>query len=248
MENEISILIVEDEEIWVEQLHFILNEFGFTVTKTVSNADDALAALSACKYDLVLLDIYLNGKKSGIELGRIINKLYKKPFIFTTASQQQHQMKEAAGTMPSAYLTKPVNPASLFIAIQNAINNFSNNQTASLKGEEPEFVSFFVKHGNKYKKIDWVDVAFLSAGKNYTSVFNSADKTEYYIRSSLQKILQYQVPKQLQKQFLQVNRSEAVQLSFVQEVTNSEVKTAFKSFAVSETYSKELKSKLNIIS
>ena len=246
MENEISILIVEDEEIWIEQLHHILTEFGYTVTKTVSNVEDALVALSEDEYDLVLLDINLNGKKSGIELAKIINKLYVKPFIFLTASLN-HQMKDAAATGPSAYLTKPVNPASLYVAIQNAINNFSNNKTGSVKDDD-DFSSFFVKQGARYKKIDWAEVAYLSAGKNYTSVFNAADKTEYYIRSSLQKILQYQVPKHLQKQFVQVNRSEAVKLSFIQEVTNDELKTAFKSFVISDTYSKELKNKLNILS
>jgi len=247
MENEISILVVEDEEIWIEQLHLILNEFGFTVTKAVSTVDDALAALSSSEYDLVLLDIHLNGQNSGIELGKIINKLYNKPFIFTTASNY-HLMKQVTDSKASAYLTKPINPSSLFIAIQNAINNFSNNQPASVKADEGNFTSFFVKQGARYRKINWEDVAFLSAGKNYTSVFNAADKTEYYIRSSLQKILQYQIPKQLQKQFLQVNRSEAVQLSFIQEVMNDELKTAFKSFAISETYSKELKNKLHILS
>jgi len=247
MDNEISILIVEDEEIWVHQLRFLLNEFGFTVVNAVSTVDDALATLSACEYDLVLMDIRLNGKDSGIELGKIVSKLYKKPFIFITASPSR-QMKEAADANPSAYLPKPINPSSLYIAIQNAINNFNTNQYPSAKDNVEEFTSFFVKQGSRYKKIDWKDVVYLSAGKNYTSVFNAADKTEYYIRSSLQKILQYQIPKKLEKLFIQVNRSEAVQLSFVQEVLNNELKTCFKNFAISETYSKELKSRLNIIS
>jgi CheY-like chemotaxis protein len=225
MENEISILIVEDEEIWIQQLKHMLDEFGFTVTKTVSTVEDALSTLSSCEYDLVLLDIHLNGKNSGIELGKIISKLYNKPFIFTTASHY-HEIKEATDTRPSAYLPKPINPASLFVAIQNAINNSSNNQRA-LKEDAANFTSFFVKQGARFKKIDWEDVVFLSAGKNYTSVFNAQN---------------------LQKQFLQVNRSEAVQLSFILEVSNDELKTAFKSFTISETYSKEMRAKLNVIS
>jgi len=247
MENDISILIVEDEEIWIQNLHLILKDFGFNVVKTVSTADDAIAAFGACEYDLVLMDIHLEGKKSGIELGKIVNKLYNKPFIFIT-SGNDHEVKEAFEARPSAYLPKPINHSSLFIAIQNAINNFSNDKPASMAVDEGEFGSFFVKHGKTYKKIEWKNVAYLSAGKNYIGAYNIIDKTEYYIRSSLQKILQHLIPAQLQKQFIQVNRSEAVQISFITEVKNDEVKTQIRSFALSDAFTKVLRSRLKIVS
>ncbi|MES2704912.1 MAG: response regulator transcription factor [Bacteroidota bacterium] len=248
MENNIiSVLIVEDEEIWTRTLQLILADFGFSVVKAVSTVEDALEAFGSCEYDIILMDIHLNGKSSGIELAKIVRKLYNKPFIFITASKE-HSVMQAAESQPSAYLPKPINPSSLFIAIQNAINNFNNNETAGQSKEDESFSSFFIKQGNRYKKIDWKDVSFLSAGKNYVSVYNTIDKTEYYIRSSLQKTLQHIIPRQLQKQFIQVNRSEAVQLSYIQEFVNDEVKTSFKSFPVSESYSKELRQKLNIVS
>lgn len=248
MEHGISVIIVEDEEIWIASLTRMLDDFGYNIVKTVSTVEDALAAFSTCEYDLILMDINLDGRNSGIELGNIVNKLYHKPFIFITADTD-NKIKEASRTNPAAYITKPINPTALFIAIQNAIQHFQNDtQTAVHEHEtgEQELTSFFVKQGTRYKKIDWKDVAYLSSGKNYISVFNAADKTEYYIRSSLQKILQYTVPKNLQKHFIQVNRSEAVQLSYIQEIMNDEVKTAFKTFSVSDTYIKELKSKINI--
>lgn len=243
MEEQISVLIVEDEEIWVQTLKLILRDLGFDVVKAVSSADDALQAFSSCKYDVILLDIHLNGKRSGIELGTVVNKLYHKPFIFITSGDDQ-DIKEMAGAKPSAYLRKPINSASLYIAIQNAINNFSNNED---QHNEDVLYSFFVKQGNRYKKINWSDVAFLSAGKNYVSVFNSVDKTDYYIRSSLQKVVQNIIPKSLQKNFVQVNRSEIVQLSFIHELVNDKVVTAYKNFIVSDLFSRDLKNKLNII-
>ncbi len=247
MENNISILIVEDEDIWIESLHLILKDFGFTVVKTVSTSDDAITAFGSYEYDLVLMDIHLEGKKSGIELGKIVNKLYNKPFIFITGGND-HEIKEAFEARPSAYLPKPINHSSLFIAIQNAIHNFTNNKPASRTADEREFNSFFVKHGKTYKKIDWKDIAYLAAGKNYISAYNTIDKTEYYIRSSLQGILQHLIPEHLQKQFIQVNRSEAVQISFITEIEKDEVRTAFRNFALSDAFSKVLKSRLHIIS
>jgi CheY-like chemotaxis protein len=247
MEN-ISVLLVEDEEIWTRTLQLILEDFGFSVAGTVNTVEDALIAFGTLEYDIILMDIHLNGKASGIELGKIVRKLYNKPFIFITASKDLN-MKEAAEAQPSAYLPKPINPSSLFIAIQNAINNFSNNKTVGgVKEEDDSFSSFFIKQGNRYKKIDWKDVPYLSAGKNYVGVYNLADKTEYYIRSSLQKTLQHIIPAQFQKQFVQVNRSEVVQMSFILEVANDEVKTTFKNFQLSESFGKELKHRLNIVS
>jgi len=246
MEHTISILIVEDEEIWMYSLSKMLEDFGFAVAKIVSTVDDALSAFSNCEYDLILMDINLGGKNSGIELGRIVNKLYKKPFIYITASHG-HEIRDAASANPSAYLPKPINSSSLYIAIQNAINNFSNYLPSS-QYDDIGLDSFFVKHGNRYKKVSWKDVAYISAGKNYIGVFNTTDKTEYFIRSSLQKTMQHLIPKSLQKQFIQINRAEVVQFSFILEVMNDEVKTAYKSFPVSEGYGKDLRNRLNIVS
>ncbi len=246
MEQVISILIVEDEDIWVHNLSLLLENFGFSVVKAVSSVKDALTAFSACEYDLVLMDINLDSRGSGIELGKVLHKMYKKPFIFVT-SGDYHDVKDAAAANPSAYLTKPVNASSLYVAIQNAINNFSNHTVAPEKVSEEDFTFFFVKHGSKYKKIEWKDVVYLTSQKNYVSVFNATDKAEYLIRSSLQKTMQHIVPKNLHNQFVQVNRAEVVQLSFVNEITSDEVRTSYRNFPISESGGRELRSMLKNI-
>lgn len=246
MENAISVLIVEDEEIWTQSLTLILNDFGYNVVNAANTVEAALAAFAADNFDLALIDINLNGLSSGIELGKIVSGLYHKPFIFVT-SDRAHSLKDAAMAKPSAYLTKPVNESSLFIAIQNAINNFSNNIVADPESNDEAFSSFFVKHGNRYKKIDWKDIVYLSAGKNYISAFNAVDKCEYYIRGTLQKTMRDIIPEQMKKQFIQVNRSEVVQFSFIQEVMADEVKTQYKNFPVSESLNKELRKRMRIV-
>jgi DNA-binding LytR/AlgR family response regulator len=247
MQDNISILIVDDEPVWMQILQITLRDLGFTVVNGVANVDDALLALGKCDYDIALLDIQMNGKNSGIELGKIINKVYNKPFIFVTASNE-HTIKEAAAANPSAYLRKPINSSTLFIAIQNAINNFNIKRIPSDVSEEDDnFSSFFLKQGAAYKKINWVDVAYITAGKNYVNVYNTADKTEYYIRSSLQKTQQHIIPRHLQKQFVQLNRSEIINVAFINEVTADKVTTEYGTFSISEGYTKELKSRLNIV-
>jgi len=247
MEKSISVLIVEDEEIWVQNLQSILEDLGYTVAGTASTLEAALKAIDTVSFDIALLDIHLNGQDTGIALGSILRRLHARPFIFITAASKDHSMQDAVEAGPSAYLIKPVNESSLFIAIQNAIHNFSNDVIATPNRENQDLSCFFVKHGNRYRKVEWKDIVYLSAGKNYITAFNAADKCEYYIRGSLQSILRDTVPDALRSDFVQVNRADVVQFSFIQEVMPDEVRTEFRTFPLSETLNKELRKRMKIV-
>ena len=248
MQEAISVLLIEDEALWAQSISANLEEFGFSVAGVATDFESAVAALNKQNYDVVLLDIHLNGRESGIELGRMIYSFYHKPFIFVTASYDAQTAQAAVSARPSAYLTKPVHPASLFVTIQTALQNFSAQQVAPPSGGPLLNDSFFVKQGDKYKKIFWKDVVFLRSEKNYTGVFNAADGAMAVIRSTLPKTLRFLVPSALQDGFVQINRSEVVQVRYILELEKDEVKTAFKSFTVTESFQKGLKEKLHIIS
>lgn len=246
-QDNISVLLIEDEEVWARTMQKNLADFGFEVTAVASTVVEALPALNAMDYDIVLLDIHLNGVNSGIELAKLLHTHYHKPFIFVTSSLNSHSLQEAITAKPSAYLIKPINPASLFVTIHSAINNFQQEQPAGATVEN-NYDSFFIKQGNKYKKIDWKDVICLISEKNYTRVFTSRDNSEYLIRSSLQKAMQYIIPASLRSRFAQVNRAEIVQLSYVEELAGDVLKAGNKTFYITEAYHKDLKKSLNIIS
>jgi DNA-binding LytR/AlgR family response regulator len=248
MKEEITVLIIEDEELWAWSLQSNLDDFGFHVVGTASNFESAVMSLNKRNYDIVLLDIHLHGSESGLELGRMIHSMYQKPFVFITASFDSLVAQKAVSANPSAYLTKPVHPASLFATIQTAIRNFTSHTTALSPKDGSEDDSFFVKQGDKYKKVYWKDVVCLSSEKNYTAVFNAADGTTSFIRSTLPKTLRYLVPPSYQPNFVQLNRSEVVQLSFIRELAKDEVVTQYKSFAITPSNLKELKERLHIIS
>jgi CheY-like chemotaxis protein len=161
MQQEISVLVIEDEEIWAQQLELTLHGLGFPVTAIFDNTEDALIQLPTLSFDIALLDININGRNMGIQLGKIIREVYQKPFIFITGSIDNHTAKEALDAGPSAYLIKPVNDTSLFIAVQNAFANFEKKATANAYDIANAYESFFVKLGNRYKKIDWKDVVAL---------------------------------------------------------------------------------------
>ncbi|MGZ3944662.1 MAG: LytR/AlgR family response regulator transcription factor [Mucilaginibacter sp.] len=248
MQQDISILIIEDDALWAEGLTDNLADFGFSVAGSADSFESAIVALNKLSYDIVLLDISLNGRYEGIELGKMLSELYHKPFIFITANFDKQILDLAINARPSAYLTKPVNSASLYVSIQTAISNFNANKTAvPAEAQAIKSEAFFVKLGDKYKKIDWKDVVYLVSSRNYTLLFNAADQKEYYIRSSVNRTLRYIVPQQLQGRFIQVNRSEVVQQSFIQELISDEILTPYKRFTVGETFLRNVRRQLNII-
>lgn len=80
-----------------------------------------------------------------------------------------HTANDVIEAKPSAYLIKPVNKTSLFVAINNALQNFKTQATSSITTTNVSDF-FFVKHGNTYKKIEWADVVALESEKKYTKI------------------------------------------------------------------------------
>jgi len=232
----------------MQQILYHLDQFGYKVTGHAYTIDDALSMIRTANFDIALLDINLNGKNSGIELGRLISQTLKKPFIFITSSIHDGIIDETASAHPSAFLTKPFNPATLYISIQSALHHFSAGQPplqAKNKPVSPN--SFFVKMGNKYIRIDWDDVVCLRSETNHTNII-TADNSTYLIRSSLQRTMQHIVPGALKNNFVQINRAEVLHIKYIEKIVEDEAITKGRSYSISESYMKNLKQQLNIVS
>ena len=248
MQSDISVLVIEDEETWMQQIRYHLDQFGYKVVASAQTVEAALPAISANNFDIALLDINLNGKNSGIELGRLISQTLKKPFIFITSSIHDGIIDETAAAHPSAFLTKPFNPATLYISIQSALHHFSAGQPAlPAKNTLVSANSFFVKMGNKYVRIDWEDVVCLRSETNYTNII-TADNSTYMIRSSLQRTMQHIVPQGLKNNFVQINRAEVLHIKYIEKIVEDEAIVKGHSYSITESYVKNLKQQLNIVS
>lgn len=245
MQSDISVLIIEDEETWMEQIKYHLGQFGYAVVAYAYSMEQAVTAITANNFDIALLDINLNGKNSGIELGKLISQTLKKPFIFITSSIHDGILADTAAAYPSAFLTKPFNPATLYISIQSALHHFSTGQTSVQA--KPDAESFFVKLGNKYVRVDWQEVVCLRSEVNHTNII-TRDGNTYLIRSSLQRALQHIVPEALKKNFVQVNRAEVLQVKYIDKIIDDEVIALGHSYSITESFLKNLKLQLNILS
>lgn len=128
MNDEISILIVEDEIITVEFIKSGLKKYGFNDITYCLRADQALILVEETKPDLILLDISLEDKYSGIELSKIFTKSYHVPVIFVTGGIDDQTILKIEESEPYGLLFKPFRIQTLKVLISIAINRMQVEQ------------------------------------------------------------------------------------------------------------------------
>lgn len=200
MDNQVSILIIEDEGIVGLELQESLQDEGFDVVGVADNGPEAIELLQANEVDLVLLDINIKGNWDGIQTATEIKKRKNIPFIYVTAYADGATFERAKKTLPSAYLTKPFQIKDLRKAIELALYHFSTQQPAAEIKDKPvkkdnsdceSILHFnnavFIKQNYKYNKIAYESILYLKADGNYTYI-HTVDK-KFVIKYSLQQVI-----------------------------------------------------------
>lgn len=81
-------MIVEDEPIFRMDLSMRLKGFGFQQIDETAYAEDAIATIEPCAYDLVLMDVRLKGKLSGLDAAQqIASSCTTTPIMIMSAYQ-----------------------------------------------------------------------------------------------------------------------------------------------------------------
>jgi len=115
-----SILIVDDDIYFTKLLGKMLIRQGYKV-ETVLSADEAIKEISKKSYDILLLDIHMEGK-DGIEAIPLIKKINPRiPIIIITADHSPFIEKRARREEIFYYLLKPFEFKELKEAIQSAL-------------------------------------------------------------------------------------------------------------------------------
>jgi two-component system response regulator RegX3 len=102
---EVTVLVVEDEESFVEALTVGLSREGFRV-QAARDGEMALAMFDAVRPDVVLLDVMLP-KVSGIDVCRELRKRSKVPIIMVTAKGSEIDTVVGLEVGADDYVTKP---------------------------------------------------------------------------------------------------------------------------------------------
>ncbi|MEJ2627251.1 MAG: ATP-binding protein [bacterium] len=124
MTSKIKILVVEDERIVGEDIKNSLKTLGYIVTKIVTTGEMALTEVEKNPPDIILMDIVLNSKMSGIDVAEKIKKQYDIPVIYLTAYADMQTLEKAKFTEPYGYILKPFNLLELQGTLEMALYKY----------------------------------------------------------------------------------------------------------------------------
>jgi two-component system, NtrC family, response regulator HydG len=102
----VKVVIVEDQFIEANNLRKVLRKAGYSVCSIATSVDGALEIIEAETPDLVLVDIYLKGDQTGIDLAKIL-KRKKIAFVYLSANSDKSVFNAAKLTGPYGFLVKP---------------------------------------------------------------------------------------------------------------------------------------------
>jgi len=125
-----NILIVEDEEITAFAVELFCQKLGYNVLDTVNNYDDALKIVQNQRPDLILTDIQLNGKKSGLDLALIAQNKYGVSSIFLTAYYNEDILRQAKHIDFHGYIIKPYKESELEVTLKLALYQIDKNKSS----------------------------------------------------------------------------------------------------------------------
>lgn len=157
-----KILVVEDEPLAAEELVEKLEKLQYEVTAVADSYETALSSVKMLKPDLVLVDIELGGKLTGIDLSEELNRMGIR-FIYISSIEDLSIYYKARDTGPLEYLAKPVNNLSL----RNALLQVKERAAV----EKNRKMYFFPDRSGIKKRIEVDQIAYLEAQSMYCKVF-----------------------------------------------------------------------------
>lgn len=116
-----QILVVEDEAIIAYDIRTRLEKMGYVVPSIVSSGEEAIKKVDENHFDLVLMDIMLNGGMDGIDTAEQIHSRYDIPIVYLTAHSDETTLERAKITEPFGYIIKPFREREMKINLEIAL-------------------------------------------------------------------------------------------------------------------------------
>lgn len=231
------VLIVEDQVLTARSMEAMIQDHGMEVIALCKSGEDAVRIAETTVPDIVIMDIRLAGKMSGIETARALQEIHPTPIIYLSDYTDKATVRKAKETHPANFLAKPFNQSDLLRAIDLAISNA--NHLKSLANTDDDFV--FVKSAGRYTKLHYNEIIYIEADRAYCTV-HSIDKS-LDLSMSMATLFDQINP----NRFVKVHRSYIVNLRKVTDFTGNELTVAGHKIPVSDQHRSELMKRLNIL-
>jgi two-component system response regulator LytT len=231
-----KVVILEDNPITAADLREILEKENFDVIKTFSRAEVAIREIENYDPDILLVDVYLAGDKTGIDFVNHVNHSTKLPVVYITANSEKRTISEVVNSNPSAFLSKPYKENDVLVAVDLALRkNQENSDSASLQFEGP----LFLKSGNSFHKVRIEDIDYLEASGSYCQVFSQG--RTFVLSNNLST---YQ-DSFIDQGFIRIHRSYMVNLSKVDQINGEQLWIGKKALAIGRSYRSSIKTYFN---
>ncbi len=199
-----SILVVEDEPIIADDIAMNLEDFGYSVNGIAASVEEAIEAINKSAPQMALVDINLEGDRDGIELGGLLNKKYKIPFMYITSYFDTNTIQKVKKTNPVAYLIKPFDERDLKINLELA---FSKQKPLHYQSQK-----LFVKRNQELIALEPQSITYVEAIDNYAFVYTANEK--FMISHTLKSIEE----KLMNRGFLRVHKSYLINFEHISSI------------------------------
>jgi two-component system LytT family response regulator len=229
--NPITCLIVDDEPNAVQLLEDHIRKVPRLVLKQKCyDAFEALHFLQSDQADLLFLDIQMPGL-TGMELAAFLSK--EQRIIFTTA--YANYALEGYEYNAVDYLLKPITFKRFAQSINKALLAFSAVQSIA-PVEENDYI--FIKSGKQILKLEYSQILFIEALKEYVNIVLPDGKVLAYKRM---KDLEEQLP----NNFLRIHNSYIINISHLEKIVDNHVQIGTAKLPVSASCKAQLLAVIN---
>ena len=174
--NKAKVIIADDEE-YVRKLVAVALESEYMQVYQAANGAEALELVNRNSFDLIILDIMMEGINGYEVIAKIRSQGINTPVFFLSGKSEDYDKILGFGIGADAYITKPFSPAVLtaeakthikryrellerkdnstkiqhgpFVFNLKTFSFYKNNQDLLLSSKEALFMKFFMEHPNQ---------------------------------------------------------------------------------------------------
>ena len=214
----VSILIVEDDPIQSTALKSGLKSLGYGISGEFASGEDALAWLKNNRADIVVMDIDLDGRMSGIEAADKIYETYHIPIIYLTHHEQVSTYYKARLKVPARYVTKPLSIVNILSAIDGIVEDQQKDETGTFKARMGDRI--FVKNGTGHYRVLIEDILYIKADGEASLLFHDGPESPSTLSINLARVEKHLAEFEY---LVRCSRSHMVNLQPVERVKEAQV-------------------------
>ncbi len=222
-------LIVDDDPLICDLIeHFCSKINDISSVTTTTSGFESINLINTSSFDIIFLDFNL-ADITGKDILEIISS---KSCVIMITSNKGFASDSYNYDQIVDFLAKPIDFPRFFKAFQKAKNHISKNREKETR--------LFIKDGNKLVKIELESVKYFKSEANYISVVL---KDKKILTLMTLKDLESKLPDYFQR----VHRSYIVNLNKIDSINNNMVELGEDYIPISQSYEKELLTKINLL-